>query len=115
LDHRFTQNVPSDAGVANAVPIDPLAQLGDELLADIPSDVGLEQKHFQLFVEIVIERGAIEKPRNFAEDATTRFFERFLKLDIGFRLSPEESAEYHQLHLAGDGNSAALIKEKSIR
>ena len=63
---------------------DSLAQLGHELLADIPSDIGLDQEHLEVLEQILVDLGAVEESGDLAEDAATpRFLEPLFELDIG--------------------------------
>ncbi len=66
---------------------------------DATSRADLEQEHVEIFIELIIEFGTIEKTGDFAEDASPGFFETTLKLNIWFGLAPEQAAEYHEAHL----------------
>ncbi len=70
-------------------------KLSDQLLADVPANIGLDEQHFQFFVEVVVERRAIEQAGDFAENASTGFLEPLAELCIGITLASKESTEYH--------------------
>ncbi len=63
-------------------------------LADIPTDIRLDQQHFEIFVKILVDRFAIEKAGDLAENATTGFLESLFELEIGIGSPFENPAEY---------------------
>ena len=67
----------------------------DKLLADIPAEIGLDQQHLELFVEVFVERAAIEKLGDLAENAAPGLLQTLTQLLISFSLSSEETAENH--------------------
>jgi hypothetical protein len=44
-DHLLAQDLAGEEGIADTVLPDPAFQVSDELLADVPADVGLDEEH----------------------------------------------------------------------
>ena len=69
-------------------------QVADELLADVPADVGLDEQHLQLLVEIVVEGAALEEAGDLQEDAAPGLLQTLLQLHIGLALAAEELQDH---------------------
>ena len=67
----------------------------DELLADVPAEIGLNQEHLEHIVKVFVERAAIEKLGDLAENASSGLLQTLTQLLISFSLSSEETAENH--------------------
>ncbi len=95
LDHIPAQNFPGITGIDDASFGHFAAHATDELLRDIPTDIGLDEQHFEIFIEFLIDRFAIEKATDLAENALARLRERLFHLRIWFGAPLEESVEDH--------------------
>ncbi|MEA2511308.1 MAG: hypothetical protein QOJ59_795, partial [Thermomicrobiales bacterium] len=93
LDHLQSENLAGIGRVFDAVAVDALAELADEALADVPTDVGLDEEHLEVFVELVVEDATVEETRDLAEDATACLFETFFELDVGLGTASEEATK----------------------
>src|SRR6187455_941009 len=79
------------------VGVDALLQFRNQALADVPSDVGLNQEHFEFFKEVVIDRRALEELGDFAEHTPSSLLETLYELRIGFSAAAEEAVENHRV------------------
>ena len=104
LDHLLAQDLAGEARVDDALLVDPAAQLGDEFLADVPADVGLDQEHFQVLVEVLVDRGAVEEAGDLGEDAAAGLFQPLLELDVGLGLATEELQNHGEFLSRRGGN-----------
>ena len=79
--------------ILDPVAIDPRPQFADEALADVPADVGLDQEHLEVVVELVVDGGAVEEAGDLAEDAAAGFLQALLEFDVGLGAAAEEAVE----------------------
>ena len=93
-DHLLAQDFAGEQRIVDVLLAHACLQIADELLADIPADIGLDEQHLQLFVEVVVERAALEEAGDLEEDAAPRLFQPLLQLDIGLALAPEEFQDH---------------------
>ena len=93
-DHLLAQDLAGEEGIADTVLSDPRLQVADELLADVPADVGLDEEHLQLLVEIVVEGAALEETGDLQEDTAPGLLETLLQLRIGFALAAEKLQDH---------------------
>jgi hypothetical protein len=101
LDHFQPKNFPGIRGIDDVLIADFLLELGNELLAYIPTDIGLDEEHFKVFEQFIVDFGSIEQPGDFEKHAATCLLEPLFKLDIGFGLSPKQFPE-HWLSFRGN-------------
>ena len=66
------------SGIDNAPLGDLTPHALNELLRHVPTDIGLDEQHFEIFVELVVDRLAIEQPTDLAEDALARLCQSLL-------------------------------------
>ena len=71
-----------------------LSQIPDQLLTHVPADVRLNEKHLQLFIEIVVERVALEETGNFQEHAAPGLLQTLLHLRIRRTLTAEKLQDH---------------------
>jgi hypothetical protein len=93
-DHLLAQDLASEEGIGDSVLADSRLQVADQLLADVPADVGLDEEHLQLLVEIVVEVAALEEAGDLQEDAAPGLLQTLLQLGIGFALAAEELQDH---------------------
>src|SRR5215204_1079730 len=96
-DHLLAQDLAGEEGIADTVLADPRLQIADELLTDVPADVGLDEEHLQLLVEIVVEGTALEEAGDLQEDTAPGLLETLLQLGIGFALATKELQDHRGL------------------
>ena len=85
------KNFPSIRRIDNPVGFDSIAEFLNELLADIPANIRLDEQHFEIVEKFLVDIGAIEELGDFTEDAAPRFLQSLFELQIGFRLAAKHA------------------------
>src|SRR5215217_4266097 len=93
-DHLLAQNLAGEQGIGDTVLTHPRLQVANKFLADVPADVGLNEEHLQLLVEVIVEIAALEEASNLQEDTAPGLLQTLLQLGIGFALAAKELQDH---------------------